>query len=134
MEKLSKRIAPRVDEFGDYHSPNIAFTLGPVPIFPSTAGNFGTESSPFSSVVTTTSGVSKTTVLPVGWVQGLNGAHSTLQVQTGTTISSTSGLSTLAAASAAWGPIFSDGVNFSIVNDTTGSASNYWGLRGGNFG
>lgn len=108
-------------------------TLGPLQIFPSAVGNFGAATSPFSSVLATSTGASTVTVLPVGWWQGLNGAHNTLQVQTGTTISSTTGLSTIAAASTGW-LTFSDGVNFSIVNDTTGSAAHYWAMRGGDGG
>ena len=107
--------------------------LGPVPMFPPVPGAFGAETSPVSSVIATTGGASTKTVLPVGWVQGILGAHSTLQANVGSTAISTLP-STLALVSTAFGPIFSDGASFSIVDDTTGSVSWYWGLRGGNFG
>ncbi len=107
---------------------------GPLPIFPPSPGAFGAETSPYTSVAATSTSEGTVTTLPVGWFSGLNGAHNTLQVALGTTAISTSN-TTLAAASAVWGPIFSDGQNFSIVNDTTGgTATHYWGFRGGDAG
>lgn len=101
-----------------------------IPIIPSVPGNFGSTTSPFDSIVATTGGVSISTVLPVGWVQGLLGAHSTLQLNSGTTAISTSP-TTLVTANNTFGPLLSDGSSFSIVDDTTGSVSYYWKLRSG---
>lgn len=90
----------------------------PLPIFPTTALNFGSSGSPFGSETTASSATTRTLTLGVGWWMIQTGAHNTVYYtpDSGTTKRTFINVS---SGGLAW----SDGNSIAILSDSTGDSS-----------